>query len=155
MTAAFRRGRQEVHVESTHTKKATLKLHELPAVLIIEDDPLQRKLYKLISNQVKMKPMIVDDCASAIAAAGEHDFALIIMDLQMPDSDGLLCAQSLRQLPRVSGNGTPIIAVTAHAMQGDRERCLASGMDDYLSKPFTLLELRTKIADWTGARAGS
>jgi len=140
-------------VDSTHTKKPLLRLHDFPAVLILEDDLLQRKLYKLIANQVEMKPLIVADCATALTAAAEQDFALIIMDLQMPESDGLLCAQHLRQLPRIAGNGTPIIAVTAHAMQGDRERCLAAGMDDYLSKPFTLLELRTKIAQWTGSRA--
>ncbi len=139
-------------METTHTQKAVLRLHDYPAVLIIEDDLLQRKLYKLIATQVQMKPTIVGDAAAAVIAAGQSDFALVIMDLQMPDSDGFLCAQSLRQLPRISGNGTPIIAVTAHAMQGDRERCLAAGMDDYLSKPFTLLELRTKIAQWTGAR---
>ncbi len=139
-------------MESTHTQKAVLRLHDYPSVLIIEDDLLQRKLYKLIASQVEMKPTIVGDGAAAVIAAGLFDFALVIMDLQMPDSDGFLCAKSLRQLPRISSNGTPIIAVTAHAMPGDRERCLAAGMDDYLSKPFTLLELRTKIIQWTGSR---
>jgi CheY-like chemotaxis protein len=71
----------------------------------------------------------------------------------MPDSNGIQCADRLRLVQKVRDNGTPIIAVTAHAMPGDRERCLSAGMDDYLSKPFTLLELKNKISQWSIRRS--
>lgn len=124
-----------------------------PLVLIVEDDKLQQKLYKLIANQVQMAPVIVDCCSDAIEEANKSDFDLIFLDLQMPDSDGIQCADRLRLVSRVAESKTPIIAVTAHAMPGDRERCLNAGMDDYLSKPFTLQELKSKIIQWSTKRS--
>ncbi|MBA4076132.1 MAG: hypothetical protein C0508_13900 [Cyanobacteria bacterium PR.023] len=120
-----------------------------PLVLIVEDDKLQQKLYNLIAEQVQMMPVIVDSCRDAVEAAASSHFDLIFLDLQMPDANGIECADRLRLVPNVRDNGTPIIAVTAHAMPGDRERCLSAGMDDYLSKPFTLLELKNKISQWS------
>lgn len=138
-------------MDSTYKRTPSASLRKnWPSVLIIEDDTLQQKLYKLIAEQVQMVPTVVCDCGEAIKLAAATDYDLIVMDLQMPDESGVECAQRMRQLPRVSGNSTPIIAITAHAMPGDRERCLAAGMDDYLSKPFTLPDLREKVAAWTG-----
>jgi CheY-like chemotaxis protein len=124
-----------------------------PLVLIVEDDKLQQKLYNLIAEQVQMMPVIVDSCRDAVEAATSSRFDLIFLDLQMPDSNGIQCADRLRLVQKVRDNGTPIIAVTAHAMPGDRERCLSAGMDDYLSKPFTLLELKNKISQWSIRRS--
>ena len=124
-----------------------------PLVLIVEDDKLQQKLYNLIAAQVHMTPTIVASCGEAIRAASEQHFDLIFLDLQMPDSNGIDCTGHLRLLDKVRDNQTPIIAVTAHAMPGDRERCLAAGMDDYLSKPFTLLQLKNKIQQWSERRS--
>lgn len=123
-----------------------------PLVLIVEDDKLQQKLYNLIAEQVQMLPVIVDSCRDAVEAAASSPFDLIFLDLQMPDANGIECADCLRSVPNVRDNETPIIAVTAHAMPGDRERCLNAGMDDYLSKPFTLLELKNKISQWSASR---
>ena len=96
----------------------------------------------------------------AVKAYGEGVFDLILMDCQMPEMDGFAASMAIRQheqaanMPRV-----PIIALTANAMQGDRERCLASGMDDYLTKPFNKAALRNVIAKWLDAghakRAGN
>ncbi len=122
-------------------------------VLIVEDDKLQQKLYSLIATQVRMIPTIVYCCSDAIKAASESQFDLIFLDLQIPDADGIECSVRLRSLDCVRDNKTPIIAVTAHAMPGDRERCLDAGMDDYLSKPFTLIELKDKIFHWSSCRS--
>lgn len=124
-----------------------------PLVLIVEDDRLQQKLYNLIAEQVQMTPVIVASCRDAVEAAAGSRFDLIFLDLQMPDASGIECADRLRLVPNVRDNSTPIIAVTAHAMPGDRERCLNAGMDDYLSKPFTLLELKNKISQWSARRS--
>lgn len=70
------------------------------------------------------------------------------MDWRMPVTDGLRCTLQIRELQEAQGHRVPIIAVTAHALAGDRERCLEAGMDDYLSKPFTLEQLQEKIQHW-------
>ena len=136
----------------TEEVKIVRDISNIPLVLIVEDDKLQQKLYNLIAEQVQITPVIVESCRDAVAAATSLCFDLIFLDLQMPDASGIECADRLRFLPNVRDNDTPIIAVTAHAMPGDRERCLSAGMDDYLSKPFTLLELKNKISQWSARR---
>ncbi len=117
-------------------------------VLIIEDDVRQRQLYSLIQDHVDMIPCIVSSCSEWIGVSEVLTFDLILLDLRMPKTSGIQCAQKIRELERCRGTKTPIIAVTAHAMPGDREKCLAAGMDDYIAKPFTLALLREKISTW-------
>jgi len=70
------------------------------------------------------------------------------MDVQLAGESGLACTNRIREIDKRKGRHTPIIAVTACAMDGDKEKCLASGLDDYLSKPFTMAELKEKLAFW-------
>jgi len=119
-----------------------------PLVLIIEGNQMQRRLYDLVKDEVGMIPYIVQSSQEAVSAAEALDFNLIIIDLKMPDTYGLECAKQLQNLDRKRGTKTPTIAVTANAMLGDREKCMNAGMDDYLSKPFTLAELKQKISTW-------
>ena len=72
---------------------------------------------------------------------------MILMDVQMPDVDGLQATAAIREIEATTGRHVPIVAMTAHALTGDRERCLASGMDGYLSKPIRLNELIQAIRD--------
>jgi two-component system sensor histidine kinase/response regulator len=71
----------------------------------------------------------------AIAAFGKDRFDLVLMDVQMPDMDGLEATKEIRTRERLTGLRTPIVALTAHALKGDRERCVAAGMDGYINKP--------------------
>jgi two-component system sensor histidine kinase/response regulator len=91
---------------------------------------------------------IVADCEEAVAASTYFCFDVILMDVQLAGESGLSCTERIREIDTTKGRHTPIIAVTAHAMLGDKEKCLESGMDDYLSKPFTMAELKEKLARW-------
>ncbi len=77
----------------------------------------------------------------ALAALEKQSFDLVLMDVQMPEMDGFEATAAIREKEKTSGNHVPVIAMTAHAMVGDKERCLEAGMDNYISKPIRLEEL--------------
>jgi two-component system sensor kinase len=78
---------------------------------------------------------VAENGIEAVAAFQEETFDLILMDVEMPELDGIQATRAIRELERRTGQHIPIVAMTAHAIQGDRERFLAAGMDDYLAKP--------------------
>ena len=85
------------------------------------------------------------EALTALEETGFRGYDMVIMDVQMPEMDGLEATIVLRRKERDTGTHVPVIAVTAHAMKGDRERCLAAGMDEYISKPIRAQELITAI----------
>jgi CheY-like chemotaxis protein len=95
---------------------------------------------------------VVNDGRQAVEAARAGGFDLILMDVEMPDVDGFEATALIRATER-SRQRVPIIAMTAHAMSGDRERCLDAGMDDYLSKPIARNELAAMLAKFSSAGA--
>lgn len=90
------------------------------------------------------------EAITAVEQACEHDhpFALVLMDCQMPQLDGYEATRQIRQLGDIRARRTPIVAMTAHAMQGDREKCIAAGMDDYIPKPIQIDVLEQKLRQW-------
>ena len=94
----------------------------------------------------------MDDGQKAVAAVQREHFDLVLMDVQMPEMDGLEATAAIRNFEKTNGDHRRIVAMTAHAMNGDRERCLAAGMDGYVAKPIRLNEL-TELLDLV--RAGS
>jgi two-component system sensor histidine kinase/response regulator len=88
---------------------------------------------------------VVSDGREALATLDSASFDLVLMDLQMPEVDGLEATARIRQKERATGRHLPIIALTAHAMKGDRENCIAAGMDGYVSKPIQPEELFREI----------
>jgi two-component system, sensor histidine kinase and response regulator len=90
-----------------------------------------------------------------VEAVSRDSFDLILMDISMPEMDGLEATAAIREMQRASGLHTPIIAMTAHALQkGDRERCLEAGMDAYVAKPIRPQELYRTLRDSSGRRPG-
>jgi two-component system sensor histidine kinase/response regulator len=92
---------------------------------------------------------VVSNGKEALAAIGRESFDVVLMDVQMPEMDGLEATARIRASEANVAGHLPILAMTAHAMSGDRERCLAAGMDGYVSKPVRLAELLQAIADVT------
>jgi CheY-like chemotaxis protein len=92
------------------------------------------------------------DCAmngeEALAAVQQHTYDVVLMDCQMPQMDGYEATRQIRQLADARYQALPIIALTAHTMKGDDEKCFAAGMNDYLSKPVRVDELQQKLAKW-------
>ena len=106
-------------------------------VLVAEDNPVNQKVAVRQLERIGISADAVANGIEAVEAVSRGDYALVLMDVQMPDMDGLTAARELRR----RGAVVPIVALTANALAGDRDRCLAAGMDDYLSKPIVEEEL--------------
>ncbi|MGC9994276.1 MAG: PAS domain S-box protein [Terriglobia bacterium] len=122
-------------------------------ILLVEDNDVNRTLVTHLLAQRGHHVVEAQSGKDAVAAI-EHDpggvFDLVFMDVQMPDMDGFETTAAIRDHEKLSGGHVPIIAVTAYAMKGDRERCLSAGMDGYLSKPVQLQELRQLLRRYEG-----
>ncbi len=119
-----------------------------PRVLVVDDDLVHQKLMTLVSDHLVIDVQVASTSNDALKILETNTFDIILMDWRMPVTDGLTCTLKIRELQNAQGKRIPIIAVTAHALTGDRERCLEAGMDDYLAKPFTLEQLQEKIQEW-------
>ncbi|HET6423348.1 MAG TPA: response regulator [Planctomycetaceae bacterium] len=110
-------------------------------VLLAEDSVINQKLAIGLLDRWGHRVTVANDGREAVERSKEQEFDVILMDIQMPELDGLDATREIRAREAVDGQHTPIVAMTAHALQGDRERCLAAGMDDYLTKPIRFEQL--------------
>jgi CheY-like chemotaxis protein/HPt (histidine-containing phosphotransfer) domain-containing protein len=118
--------------------------------LIAEDNPINQEVALAILGKSGIQAKAVDNGIEAIQAMESEAFDLILMDVQMPEMDGLQATKIIRRSKTSYLNHrVPIIALTANAIQGDHEKYLSAGMDDYLSKPYGPTELLEKIRRWT------
>jgi signal transduction histidine kinase/CheY-like chemotaxis protein/HPt (histidine-containing phosphotransfer) domain-containing protein len=117
-------------------------------VLLAEDNPLLQDLSMRQLRKLGVTATAVANGRDALRAAESGDFALILMDCQMPELDGFKATEAIRQLEANTGRHVPIIAMTAAAMTGDRELCLSAGMDDYIPKPVTIAQLKSALEKW-------
>ena len=120
--------------------------HRRLQVLLADDNPTNRRLVELLLEQQRHRVTTVGNGREAVERAAKQRFDLVLMDVQMPEMDGFQSTAAIRERERETGVHTPIIAMTAHAMAGDRERCLAAGMDAYLPKPLRIDDLVATIA---------
>jgi CheY-like chemotaxis protein len=110
-------------------------------LLLAEDNPVNQRLATSMLEKRGHQVVVVGNGRDAVAALDGGRFDAVLMDVQMPEMDGFEAAAAIRAREAVSGCHTPIIAITAHALEGDRDRCLAAGMDAYVSKPIRAQEL--------------
>src|SRR6185436_2991873 len=121
-------------------------------VLVAADNPTHQKLVSALLEQKGHHTTVVSNGRLAVERAAQESFDIILMDVQMPEMSGLEATAVIRSQEKDSGKHIPIIALTARAMAGDREQCLAAGMDGYVSKPVRADELFSTI-DALTARA--
>jgi two-component system CheB/CheR fusion protein len=112
------------------------------SILVAEDNSVNQRLTALLLEKRGHSVVLTRNGRDAAEAWAHQHFDVILMDVQMPELDGYQATARIRAIERqLGGRRTPIIALTAHAMKGDRELCLAAGMDHYLSKPINSMEL--------------
>jgi two-component system sensor histidine kinase/response regulator len=114
-------------------------------VLLAEDNPINQKVAKRMLEKMGYEIRVVDNGLDVLKALENEKFDLILMDVQMPKMDGFVATKKIRESEKKSKEHVHIIALTAHAMKGDREKCLKAGMDGYVSKPIKFNELLEQI----------
>jgi two-component system, sensor histidine kinase and response regulator len=123
-------------------------------ILVAEDNVVNQRVASAMLRGMGHTATIVGDGVQALERLREQPFDLVLMDVQMPEMDGFAAARAIRDLERKTGGHLPIIAMTAHAMKGDEDRCMKAGMDDYVSKPVSRNALAAAIertANFPGA----
>jgi CheY-like chemotaxis protein len=123
---------------------------EAKHILLVEDNPINLTLAGEMLEMLGYRVDMAQDGLEATAKATTFSYDLILMDCQMPKLDGYEATRRIRSKENSAGQKlTPIVALTGHAMTGERERCLNAGMDDFLSKPFTVAQLHEMVQKWT------
>jgi CheY-like chemotaxis protein len=115
-------------------------------ILLAEDNAVNQYLALSLLKQQQHQVTVVTNGLEALTALQGQAFDVVLMDMQMPEMDGIEATLRIRESERRVGGHIPIIAITANAMKGDRERCVAAGMDDYVSKPLNKRELFAALA---------
>lgn len=133
---------------ATELTQAPAEPSDQPAlrVLLVEDNRVNQIVASSMLKKLGHEVELADNGERALIALQQRHYDIVLMDIQMPVMDGFEATRAIRRLPNLSK--LPIIAVTANVMQGDREACLAAGMSDYVTKPYSLDALRRKLSEW-------
>ena len=120
-------------------------------LLLVEDNEVNQKVAARTLEKLGYRVDVADDGEEAVEAVSRTDYAAIVMDVQMPNMDGYEATAEIRRRESASGHHIPVIAMTANALQGDREKALEAGMDDYIAKPVRAGELEEVLRRWVSA----
>ncbi len=135
----------------TSDAAVTPRVGPRPDVLVVEDTAVNQAVAVHMLEKCGYHPHVAVNGRKALEAMAKRPFAAVLMDCQMPELDGYETTREVRRLEQ-GGHSTPIIAMTANSMKGERERCLANGMDDYLTKPLRKQALSETMARWVPQR---
>ena len=137
-------------LEITESEMIIRQRHQGRRVLLVDDDPLNLEVAKYMLDDIGLTVDTAEDGEQALGLIKKTSYAAILMDMQMPNLDGLQATQQIRELPTHSD--TPILAMTANAFAEDRARCLDAGMDDFIGKPFNPEMLYSVLLKWLERR---
>jgi len=143
--------------EGKSTKSALVTRHSLREsrrklrILVAEDNAVNQAVILRVLRKMGHTPVAAQTGKEAVSFASAEQFDVAFMDVQMPEMDGLAATAAIRESEKKSGTHLPIFAMTAHAMTGDRERCLESGMDGYITKPLRFSDIERTLAGLTGS----
>jgi len=137
------RPRRELFTRDSTVREDRHSLH----ILLAEDNIVNQRLVTRLLEKKGHTVVVVSSGREAVDAVASADFGLVLMDVQMQEMDGLEATVAIRQSEGESGERIPIVAMTAYALQGDLERCLAAGMDDYVSRPIQANKFFAVIED--------
>lgn len=129
------------------SQMASTGMHRALRVLLVEDNSVNQTLAVRLLEKRGHHVTVTADGRAAVAAFEKRAFDVILMDVQMPEMNGFEAAAEIRRREQATGGHIPIVAMTAHALKGDEERCLASGMDAYIPKPIRAAELYSTLED--------
>jgi CheY-like chemotaxis protein/HPt (histidine-containing phosphotransfer) domain-containing protein len=138
-------GKKKMDADIARTRKGPGAKSRMPRrslkILVAEDTPFNQTFILRLLEKNGHQPILVENGRQALEAFNPDTFDVVLMDVQMPELDGFEATREIRKLEAGSGSHMPIIAMTAYATEGDRERCLEAGMDDYVSKPISASKL--------------
>ena len=123
------------------------------SILVAEDNLVNQKLAMRMLEKLGHDVVLARDGEEAVRLSGQQRFDLVLMDVQMPNMDGMAATAAIREREAAEGGHLPIVALTAHALKGDLERCLEAGMDAYLSKPLRIKELTSTLESFSSPAA--
>ena len=144
----------QIEQEAARTVKTLITHHTLTdlanqaSILVVEDNLINQKMIIRLLERFGYRADLANNGREALTALSRTRYSVVLMDCQMPEMDGFEATVQIRANDRATGRHTPIIAVTAHDMPGDRERCLSAGMDGYVPKPVKADLLRTTLETW-------
>lgn len=148
VSGLFNHEHRAQEIENSPKKQEQAKIMNDVCILIAEDNAINQKVALKMLSKMDITADLAVNGVDAVNAIRNKHYDLVFMDVQMPELDGLEATKKIRELEQPPLH-TTIVAMTANALQGDRERCLASGMDDYLSKPIKQSDLKAMIEKWT------
>ena len=135
-----------VYKETTAIRKEKINLID-SNILIVEDNEINQQIMKLSLIKLVKSVDVAENGKTALDMFGLNRYDIILMDIQMPIMNGITATKKIREIEKSTNTHTPIIAITANAMLGDKETCLSAGIDDYLSKPYQMEDLISKMKD--------
>jgi two-component system, sensor histidine kinase and response regulator len=145
------RKREPVALVTRHTLRESRQLR----ILVTEDNAVNQALIMRVLQKMGHAPVLAHNGKEAVALVSREKFDLVFMDVQMPEMDGLTATGAIREAEKTNGSHIPIFAMTAHAMKGDRERCLDAGMDGYITKPVNFDDIAQTLARFSVPSAPS